>query len=51
MESKAKEEVEQEQPTRKEKKNPILKIIKVIWEGCLCLNLFFQLCFSWYLQL
>lgn len=31
MESKAKEEVEQEQPTRKEKKNPILKIIKVIW--------------------
>ena len=31
MESKAKEEVEQEQPTRKEKKNPIFKIIKVIW--------------------
>ena len=31
MESNANEEVEQEQHTKKEKKNPILKLIKLIW--------------------
>lgn len=32
MESNANEEVEQEQPTRDKKKNPILKTIKLLWK-------------------